>query len=264
MALIEIRLRPSGPWRAGHRTGDRERVDAVYHSDALYSAVTHAMSSLGWLDPWLDATARAVDGSAVRFSSLFPFIGDTRLIAPPRTSWPPSGAGKLYVKAAKLVPLDVARRGIVQESRWSVDGATECLLPAGMTAPFEVSMRSGAAVDRITGQTEPHRTACLEFAPNTGWWGLIELAMTYGKRVSNPLCACLQIPDSVVSARADGAGQPSPSSPTHRRCSTAKVTRARGGCSRSTRRTPMTRSTGRAAITPPQRVPGGPTASPVQ
>ena len=175
MALIEIRLRPSGPWRAGHRTGDRERVDAVYHSDALYSAVTHAMSSLGWLDQWLDSTARAVDGSAVRFSSLFPFIGDTRLIAPPRTSWPPSGAGKLYVKAAKLVPLDVARRGIVQESRWSVDGATECLLPAGMTAPFEVSMRSGATVDRITGQTEPHRTACLEFAPNTGWWGLIEI-----------------------------------------------------------------------------------------
>jgi len=170
MALIEIRLRPSGPWRAGHRTGDRERVDAVYHSDALYSAVTHAMSSLGWLDEWLDATARAADASAVRFSSLFPFIGDTRLIAPPRTSWPPSGAGKLYVKAAKLVPLDVARRGIVQESRWSVDGATECLLPAGMTAPFEVSMRSGAAVDRVTGQTEPHRTACLEFAPNTGWW----------------------------------------------------------------------------------------------
>jgi CRISPR type III-A-associated RAMP protein Csm4 len=175
MALIEIRLRPSGPWRAGHRTGDRERVDAVYHSDALYSAVTHAMSSLGWLEEWLDSTARATDGSAVRFSSLFPFIGDTRLIAPPRTSWPPSGAGKLYVKAAKLVPLDVARRGIVQESRWSVDGATECLLPAGMTAPFEVSMRSGAAVDRLTGQTEPHRTACLEFAPNTGWWGLIEL-----------------------------------------------------------------------------------------
>ena len=50
MALIEIRLRPTGPWRAGHRTGDRERVDSVYHSDALYSAVTHAMSSLGWLD----------------------------------------------------------------------------------------------------------------------------------------------------------------------------------------------------------------------
>ena len=61
MALIEIRLRPTGPWRAGHRTGDRERVDAVYHSDALYSAVTHAMSSLGWLEEWLDATARAAE-----------------------------------------------------------------------------------------------------------------------------------------------------------------------------------------------------------
>lgn len=175
MALIEIRLRPTGPWRAGHRTGDRERVDAVYHSDALYSAVTHAMSSLGWLDAWLDATARSADGSAVRFSSLFPFIGDTRLVAPPRTSWPPSGAGKLYVKAAKLVPLEVARRGVVNESRWAVDGASECLLPAGLAAPFEVGMRSGAAVDRLTGQTEPHRTACLEFAPSAGWWGLIEL-----------------------------------------------------------------------------------------
>jgi len=174
MALIEIRLRPTGPWRAGHRTGDRERVDAVYHSDALYSAVTHAMNSLGWLEAWLDATARAAEGSAVRFGSLFPFVGDTRLIAPPRTSWPPSGAGKLYVKAAKLVPLEVARRGVVNESRWAVDGASECLLPAGLAAPFEVGMRSGAAVDRITGQTEPHRTACLEFAPSAGWWGLIE------------------------------------------------------------------------------------------
>jgi CRISPR type III-A-associated RAMP protein Csm4 len=79
------------------------------------------------------------------------------------------------VKAAKLVPLEVARRGVVNESRWAVDGASECLLPAGMAAPFEVGMRSGAALDRITGQTEPHRTACLEFAPSAGWWGLMEL-----------------------------------------------------------------------------------------
>ncbi len=173
--LIEIRLRPTGPWRAGHRTGDRERADAVYHSDALYSAVTHAMKSLGWLEEWLDATARAESGAAVRFSSLFPFVGETRLVPPPRTAWPPSGAGKLYVNAAKLVPVEVARRGVVNESRWAVDGACECLLPVGMPAPFSVSMRSAAAVDRLTGNTEPHRTACLEFAPNAGWWGLIEL-----------------------------------------------------------------------------------------
>lgn len=174
MSLIELRLRPTGPWRAGHRAGDRERVDAVYHSDALYSAVTHAMHALGRLEPWLDATARALEAPAVRFSSLFPFIGETRLIPPPRTSWPPSGAGKLYVKAAKLAPLEVARQGVTQESRWTVDGAGECLLPAGSAAPFEVGMRTAAAVDRISGQVEPHRTACLEFAPNAGWWGLIE------------------------------------------------------------------------------------------
>jgi|SRR6185312_1742220 len=174
MGMIEVRLRPSGPWRAGHRTGDRERVDAIYHSDAVYSAVTHAMNALGWLDEWLDVTARA-DTASVRFSSLFPVIGDTKLVPPPRTAWPPSG-GKLHVNAARLVPIEVARQGVVNESRWTVDGGSECLLPVGTSAPFEVSMRAAAAVDRITGQTEPHRTACLEFAPNAGWWGLIEIA----------------------------------------------------------------------------------------
>ena len=49
MSLIEVKLRPTGPWRVGHRAGDRERVDVIYHSDALYSAVTHAMRALGWL-----------------------------------------------------------------------------------------------------------------------------------------------------------------------------------------------------------------------
>jgi CRISPR type III-A-associated RAMP protein Csm4 len=179
--MIEVRLRPSGPWRGGHRTGDRERVDAIYHSDAVYSAVTHAMNALGWLEEWLDATARA-ESTAVRFSSLFPFVGDTRLVPPPRTAWPPSGAGKLYVNAAKLVPVEVARQGVVNESRWFVDGGSECLLPVGMLAPFEVSMRAAAAVDRITGQTEPHRTACLEFAPGAGWWGLIHI----DNDISNP------------------------------------------------------------------------------
>jgi CRISPR/Cas system CSM-associated protein Csm4 (group 5 of RAMP superfamily) len=176
MALTEVRLRPTGPWRAGERTGDRERVDAVYHSDALYSAVTHAMKQLGWLEDWLDATARAGTAPQVRFSSLFPFIGETRLVAPPRTSWPPSGSAKLHVNAAKLVPLEVACHGIVNESRWSVNGACECLLPVASPAPFETGIRTAAAVDRLTGHTEPHRTACLEFAPNAGWWGLIEFA----------------------------------------------------------------------------------------
>ena len=176
MSLTEVRLRPAGPWRTGHRAGDRERVDVIYHSDALYSAVTHAMRSLGWLEDWLDATARAAGDPAVRFSSLFPFIGKTRLITPPRTVWPPANAGKIYLQGAKLVPLELIRSGAFDESRWSVDGATECLVPAGAGAPFHVSMRSAAAVDRITGATEPHSVACLEFASNAGWWGVFDAA----------------------------------------------------------------------------------------
>src|SRR3954463_7841076 len=106
MALIEVRLRPLGPWRVGYANGDRERVDVVYHSDALYSAITHAMRALGWLEEWLDVTARAQGIPAVRLSSLFPFTGKTRLIAPPRTAWPPAGRGQLHFEGAKLVPLD--------------------------------------------------------------------------------------------------------------------------------------------------------------
>jgi CRISPR/Cas system CSM-associated protein Csm4 (group 5 of RAMP superfamily) len=174
MSLTEVRLRPAGPWRVGHRAGDRERVDVIYHSDALYSAMTHAMKSLGWLEEWLEATARAAGNPAVRFSSLFPFIGKTRLITPPRTAWPPVHAGKLYLQGSKLVPLELARGGAFDESRWLADGASECLVPAGAGAPFHVSIRSAAAVDRITGATEPHRVACLEFASNAGWWGVFE------------------------------------------------------------------------------------------
>ncbi len=186
MALLEIRLRPTGPWRAGQRTGDRERVDGVYHSDALYSAVTLAMNSFGWMEEWLAATAGA-SASPVRFSSLFPYAGSSRLIPPPRTSWPPAGVGKLYTKGAKLVPLEVARQGISDESRWSVDGASECLLPSGASAPFEVSLRSAAAVDRLTGSVEPHRTACLEFAPKAGLWGLMETDSDWEPRVKSAL-----------------------------------------------------------------------------
>ena len=151
MNLIEVRLRPTGPWRAGDGAGNRERVDVVYHSDALYSAVTHAMRSLGWLEEWLTATARCSGIPAVRFSSLFPFVGKTRLVCPPASAWPPSGAGKLYLQAAKLIPLEIVKSGVVEESRWQVDGESECLLPTGVAAPFRVSLRSAAAVDRLTG-----------------------------------------------------------------------------------------------------------------
>ncbi|HEY2018408.1 MAG TPA: hypothetical protein VGH38_33110, partial [Bryobacteraceae bacterium] len=174
MGLTEVKLRPTGPWRVGHHSGDKERVDVIYRSDALFSAMTHAMRVLGWMDEWLDATARAEGAPAVRLSSLFPFIGKTRLITPPRSTWPPANAGKIYLQGLRLVPLDVAKGGAIDESRWSADGASECLIPAGASSPFQVSVRTSAAVDRLTGASEPHKTACLEFAPNAGWWGVFD------------------------------------------------------------------------------------------
>jgi CRISPR/Cas system CSM-associated protein Csm4 (group 5 of RAMP superfamily) len=186
MALIEVRLRPTTPWRVGHGAGDRERVDVVYHSDALYSAMSHAMKTLGWLNEWLDATARNEAGSAVRFSSLFPFIGRTRLIAPPKTWWPPANPGRLYTEAAKLIPLDVVRNGIVEESRWIVDGETGCLCHTGSGSPMKIGVRTSAAVDRLTGVADPHSIAYLEFASNAGWWGVFEVSdETWESRVKS-------------------------------------------------------------------------------
>jgi hypothetical protein len=68
------------------------------------------------------------------------------------------------------------KSGVVEESRWSVDGESGCMLPMGVAAPYRVSLRSAAAVDRLTGAVEPHQTACLEFAPNAGWWGVFEVS----------------------------------------------------------------------------------------
>ncbi len=175
MALIEVRLRPTTPWRVGHGGGDRERVDVVYHSDALYSAITHAMNTLGWLDEWLAVTAKAESEPTVRLSSLFPFIGKTRLIAPPKTWWPPANPGRLHTEAAKLIPLEIVRNGIIDESRWVIDGETGCLFHTGSGAPVKIVVRTAAAIDRLTGVADPHRVACLEFAPNAGFWGVISV-----------------------------------------------------------------------------------------
>ena len=55
---LVVKLRPTGPWRIGPDSGERHDVDSVYHSDSLYSAITGAMSILGFLEDWLSATAR--------------------------------------------------------------------------------------------------------------------------------------------------------------------------------------------------------------
>ena len=175
-----VKLRPSGPWRIGPASGARDQVDLLYHSDSLFSAVTHAMGYLGFLDAWLNATARRPEGAAVRFSSCFPFMGAMQFIVPPRTIWPPAPSAKVRWKGARFVPVSVVQDLLsghpVNEERWSVDGESECLVPSGRTGPFRSSLRSSAAVDRMTGNACPHSTACLEFMPDSGLWCALSFA----------------------------------------------------------------------------------------
>ena len=210
-----IKLHPTTPWRIGPDSGDRDRVDRIYHSDSLYSAVSSAMARLGALEEWLDATARAgVPASAptppvrvgiplsdadapappvrvgapftpaVRFSSCFPFQGDVSFIVPPRSLWPPPASPKVRWRGAKFVPLSVINELLtsrsISEEGWTVDPASECLIPIGTSGaasgPFRVSVRSSAAIDRRGSGVFPHSTACIEFAPNSGLWAVAAFA----------------------------------------------------------------------------------------
>ncbi|MDQ6676890.1 MAG: hypothetical protein M3Z09_06300 [Acidobacteriota bacterium] len=169
-----VRLRPTSPWRIGGASGERDSTDLLYHSDTLYSAVTSAMGVLGERDAWLAATATNPQGPAVRFSSCFPFIGQTGLITPPRTLWPPPPSAKVRWKGAKFVPLTLVRDLIagtpLNDDAWTLDGPSQCLVQSGRLGPFRKIVRKSAAVDRLTGQTEPHSVAGLEFSPNSGLW----------------------------------------------------------------------------------------------
>jgi len=171
---LVIKLRPTTPWRTGSGSGAREQVEPAYHSDSLYSAVTSAMASLGVLEEWLDATARAPAGPAVRFSSAFPFLGDVLLIVPPKSVWPPAPSPRIRWKSARFVPTTLIelllKRRTPDEDRWAVDGASGCLIPAGAQGPFRAAVRFRAAVDRLAGGVETHSAACLEFSPGAGLW----------------------------------------------------------------------------------------------
>ena len=77
----------------------------------------------GQLEEWLDATARAPE-PAVRFSSCFPFHGETLYVVPPRQLWPPPASAKVRWKGARFVPLSVVD-GLVNGSpivRRGLDG----------------------------------------------------------------------------------------------------------------------------------------------
>ena len=178
-----VKLRPAGPWRSGPDSGARNRVDPIYHSDSLYAAATAAMSTLGMREAWLDATARKLDGPDVRFSSCFPFLGKTAFIVPPRSIWPPPAsvsAARTRWKSARFIPLPLVAALLggqpLHEGQWSVDGASECLLPAGQSGPFRANVRWSAAVDRLTGNSERHSTGCIEFRRDAGLWAIVSFS----------------------------------------------------------------------------------------
>ena len=113
---LVVKLRPTGPWRIGPDSGARNRVDSIYHSDSLYSAVTSAMVRLGLLEVWLDATARSA-APAVCFSSCFPDQDNTRFVIPPQTVWPPASlSARVRWKGARFVPLEVVQSVLAGKS----------------------------------------------------------------------------------------------------------------------------------------------------
>ena len=143
-------------WPSGRNAGSggpylsqRRAVLGGYRRHALH----------GILDEWLAATAANPDGSAVRFSSCFPFIGKTDLVVPPRTVWPPPSSAKTRWKGAHFVPVSVVQALLageaMNEEAWSVDGPSECLVPSGKQGPFRIGVRNAAAVDRLTGIPVP-------------------------------------------------------------------------------------------------------------
>ncbi len=196
-----VKLRPSRPWRIGPASGARDRVDLIYHSDTLFSAVTHAMRLLGRLEYWLEVTARRAPGDGgplVGFSSMFPFFGDTLYVTPPRHIWPPAPSVRVHYAGARFIPLALVESIFagkpLQDDRWTVDGVSQCLVPNGKSGPFRIAVRSSAAVDRVTGDSEPHRTACLEFTPKSGLWFAVSFAddITRGQWV-DPVRAAIRL-----------------------------------------------------------------------
>ncbi|HTU01750.1 MAG TPA: hypothetical protein VMG58_08030, partial [Candidatus Sulfotelmatobacter sp.] len=198
---LVVKLRPAGPWRIGPDSGARNRVDTIYHSDSLYSAVTSAMARLGSLDEWLAATARE-SAPEVSFSSCFPFLDEIGFVTPPRTVWPPTSPALLSAhvrwKSARFVPLGIVQAILegksLNENQWQVDGPSECLVPAGSPGPFRTAVRWSAAVDRLTGSSERHSTACIEFRPGSGLWTVVSFRDDAARdRWSNPVKAAFRL-----------------------------------------------------------------------
>lgn len=187
-----IRLRPAGPWRYGPGDGAHDRVDSLFRSDRLYSALCHAMLQFGFLPEWLAATAESTE-PAVVVSSLFPFQGDTLFAPPPETMWPPALSTlrtpspvfltKVRWRAARFVPVSLIEALLtgtpVQADQWIADAESGCLLRRDrpQSSPFRLTVRARVPVDRVSGTSaEPHKSACVEFEPGAGLWTVVRFS----------------------------------------------------------------------------------------
>ncbi|MEZ5353055.1 MAG: hypothetical protein R2762_10500 [Bryobacteraceae bacterium] len=197
---LQIFLRPTGPWRMGAANGKREETDRIFHSDMLYGAVCSAMASLGWLEEWLDATARQDGEPAVRIGSLFPSVQGEALAPAPANLWPVAGMSRVRSGGARMIPMQLmgalaAGLGWNEES-WEVDGPSECLVKRsgrGGRSLFRETVRSHGAVDRLGGEIAVHRTGCIEFGEDCGLWGLVEFAGTAAELWTDRVEACIRL-----------------------------------------------------------------------
>ncbi len=203
-SALLIRLRPRGPWRYGPADGAHDGVDQLYRSDRLFSAVTLAMQKLGYLEEWLDSTARASQ-SGIAFSSFFPFQGDTLFAIPPASIWPPPTAqvtapnpvflAKIRWKSVSFVPLSVIDTlltgGSILAEHWLPDSESSCLLRRDRPSapPMRVAIRQTVRVDRLTRKAHaPAAAAAGEFEPKAGLWTLARfkneaIEDTWGERL---------------------------------------------------------------------------------
>ncbi len=186
---VLLRLRPLGPWRFGPGEGGQHQVDTIFRSDRLYSALTLAAESLGFLEEWLNATARAHTPTFV-FSSLFPYQGDVLFAPPPATVWPPPASSvtspspvflsKMRWAAARFVPVTAIETLLsgqpILADQWIIDGESGCLLRRDRPSqsPFRVVTRTRAAVDRLAGASaHVYSSACVEFESSSGLWSVL-------------------------------------------------------------------------------------------
>jgi len=124
-------------------------------------------------------------------------------VIPPRSVWPPllgplASSTRVRWKSARFVPLGIVPSLLegqtLDEEQWVVDGMSECLVPAGQVGPFRTNVRSNAAVDRLSGASERHATACLEFRPGAGMWAIVSFAdAVQRERWFGPVCGAFRL-----------------------------------------------------------------------